>query len=137
MSLTGDLRKLPADKSRAALEISASLAGVSLRVSREFIQAVPAAARVLSGDEIRSWAEIGRKLAMGNAELGAKFFAEGVELYGLVPADARALAFQICLRQLVLSTSVALNTFKQIPLLAEQVNDDELFTGILKVGMEV
>ncbi len=137
MSLTGDLRKLPTEKSRAALEISAALAGVSLRVSKEFLQAVPNAAKVLSADEIRSWAEIGRKLAMGNADLGAKFFAEGVEYYGLVPAAARSLAFQICLRQLVLSTSVALETFKKIPLLAEQVNDDELFTGILKVGMEV
>jgi nitric oxide reductase NorD protein len=137
MSLTGDLRKLPADKSRAALEISAALAGVSLRVSKEFLQAVPNAAKVLTADEIRSWAEIGRKLAMGNAELGAQFFADGVELYGLVPSDARALAFQICLRQLVLSTSVALETFKKVPLLAEEVGDDELFTGILKVGVEV
>ncbi len=137
MSLTGDLRKLPAEKSRAALEISAALAGVSLRVSKEFLQAMPNAAKVLSADEIRSWAEIGRKLAMGNADLGAKFFADGVEYYGLVPSAARSLAFQICLRQLVLSTSVALETFKKIPLLAEQVNDDELFTGILKVGVEV
>ena len=137
MSLTGDLRKLPVEKSRAALEISAALAGVSLRVSKEFLQAVPNAAKVLSADEIRSWAEIGRKLAMGNAELGANFFAEGVEYYALVPAAARSLAFQICLRQLVLSTSVALETFKQIPLLAETVNDAELFTGILSVGVEV
>jgi nitric oxide reductase activation protein len=137
MSLTGDLRKLPVDKSRAALEISAALAGVSLRVSKEFLQAVPDAAKVLSADEIRNWAEIGRKLAMGNADLGVQFFAAGVEYYALVPAAARSLAFQICLRQLVLSTSVALETFKQIPILAEEVNDPELFTGILKVAVEV
>jgi nitric oxide reductase NorD protein len=137
MSLTGDLRKLPMEKSRAALEISAALAGVSLRVSKEFLQAAPEAAKILSADEIRSWAEIGRKLAMGNADQGTQFFAGGVEYYALVPAGARSLAFQICLRQLVLSTSVALDTFKQIPLLAEQVNNDELFTGILKVGLEV
>ncbi len=137
MSLTGDLKKLPAEKSRAALEIRTALAGVSLRVSREFLQAVPDAAKVLSADEIRSWAEIGRKLAMGNADLGAGFFADGVEYYALVPPAARSLAFQICLRQLVLSTSVALDTFKQIPLLAETVGDAELFTGILRVGVEV
>lgn len=137
MSLTGDLRNLPLEKSRAAIEVSATLAGVSLRVSKEFLQAVPNAAKVLSADDIRSWSEIGRKLAMGNADLGANFFAEGVDNYSLVPPDARPLAFQICLRQLVLSTSVAIETFKQIPLLAEQVSDDALFTGILKVGLEV
>ncbi len=37
------LGKLPNEKKIAALEMSASLAGVSLRVSREFVEAVPKA----------------------------------------------------------------------------------------------
>ena len=73
------LGKLQADKRRAALEMSASLAGVSLRVSREFVEAVPAAAEILSADDLRNWAEVGRRLAMGNAGTGAAFFAAGVD----------------------------------------------------------
>jgi hypothetical protein len=44
------LGELPGDKKRAALEISAALAGVSLRVSRQFVESVPAAALILSAD---------------------------------------------------------------------------------------
>jgi hypothetical protein len=54
--------------------MSATLAGVSLRVSREFVEAVPKAAKILSADDIRNWAEMGRRLAMANADLGAQFF---------------------------------------------------------------
>ena len=58
------LGQLPADKKRAALEISTALAGVSLRVSRAFVKAVPAAAEMLSADDLRQWGEFGRRLAM-------------------------------------------------------------------------
>jgi hypothetical protein len=50
-SLTGiaaGLSRLPAEKRRAALEVSAALAGVSLKASREFVAAVPAAGDILS-----------------------------------------------------------------------------------------
>jgi hypothetical protein len=91
------LTKLSSEQRRAALEASASLAGVSLRVSREFVEAVPKAARVLSADDLRNWAEFGRRLAMGNADLGAKFFADGVSGLKIVPEAARPLVFKSAL----------------------------------------
>ena len=42
--LAASLSTLPAAKRRAALEVSAALAGVSLRVSRDFVEAAPIAA---------------------------------------------------------------------------------------------
>ncbi|MEJ7849739.1 MAG: VWA domain-containing protein [Pyrinomonadaceae bacterium] len=135
--LAARLGRLPADKRRAALEISAALAGVSLRVSREFVEAVPKAAKVLSADDLRNWAEMGRRLAMGNAETGAQFFADGVAELRKVPKDARASVFQISTRQLVLSSSIALETFNFIPQLAREVDDDELLAEILKLGVQI
>ena len=70
--LAARLGRLPADKKRAALEISAALAGVSLRVSRDFVEAVPKAAKILSADDLRSWGELGRRVAMGSADSGSK-----------------------------------------------------------------
>src|SRR5262245_6349130 len=125
-SLTGlaaSLGRLPADKRRAALEMSASLAGVSLRVSREFVEAVPAAGEILSADDLRNWGDVGRRLAMGSAETGAAFFASGVEGLEQVPENARGLVFQICTRQLVLSSSIALETFRSIPKLVSKIGD--------------
>ncbi len=139
-SLTGlasKLSKLPADKRRAAVEVSAALAGVSLRVSREFVEAVPRAAKILSADDLRAWGELGRRLAMGNAETGSKFFAGGVDQLSKVPKSASSFVFQICTRQLVLSSSISLETFELIPKLVDEINDDELLADILKLAVDI
>lgn len=135
--LAARLGRLPADKRRASLEVSAALAGVSLRASREFVAAVPRAAKILSADDIRLWGEMGRRLAMGNADTGAKFFTEGVEELRKMPALARPLVFQICTRQLVLSSSISLETFKLIPSLADRIDDDELLVDVLNLALDI
>jgi nitric oxide reductase NorD protein len=131
------LSKLPADKKRASLEMSAALAGVSLRVSREFVEAVPGAAKILSADDLRHWAEMGRRLTMGSAETGAAFFAGGVNGLAGVPEAARPLVFQICTRQLVLSSSIAMETFHLIPDLVAEIKDPELSYEILRLAAEI
>lgn len=139
-SFTGLARKLTrlsSEQKRAALESSASLAGVSLRVSREFVEAVPKAAKIMTADDLRNWAELGRRLAMGNAEQGAKFFTDGVSGLKFVPEKSRPLVFQICTRQLVLSSSIALETFELIPKLAREIKDDELLSDFLKLASEI
>ena len=135
--LARKLSRLSSEQKRAALEASASLAGVSLRVSREFVEAVPKAAKILTAEDLRNWAEMGRRLAMGNADLGARFFAEGVEGLKFIPEKARPLVFQICTRQLVLSSSIALETFELIPRLAKEIRDDELLSDFLKLASEI
>ena len=135
--LAKKLSRISSDQKRAALEMSATLAGVSLRVSREFVEAVPRAAKILSAADLRNWAEMGRRLAMGNAEQGAKFFSDGVKELKNIPEQARSLVFQICTRQLILSSSIALETFELIPKLAKEIKDEELFAEILKLAAEI
>lgn len=125
------------DKKRAALELSAALAGVSLRVSREFVEAVPAAAKMLTADELRLWGELGRRLAMGSAETGVKFFAAGVAELRAVPKQARSAVFQICTRQLVLSSSIALETFRLLPAIAAQIKDKLFLIDVLELAVEI
>ncbi len=139
-SLTGiaaGLSRLPAEKRRAALEVSAALAGVSLKASREFVAAVPAAGDVLSAEDIRLWGEFGRRLAMGSADAGSKFFADGVDALAGVPEAAHPLVFQICTRQLVLSSSIALETYNAISGLADDIGDNELLTDVLKLALDI
>ncbi|MGB7201662.1 MAG: VWA domain-containing protein [Pyrinomonadaceae bacterium] len=139
-TLTGlarHLSELPPDKKRAALEISAALAGVSLKVSREFVEAVPRAAKILSAGDLRSWGELGRRIAMGSSETGVKFFAKGVGGLKRVPQNARAAAFQISTRQLVLSSSIALGSFELIPKIAAEVADKKLLADILSLAAEI
>lgn len=135
--LARKLSRLNSEHKRAALEASASLAGVSLRVSREFVEAVPTASRILSAEDLRHWAELGRRLAMGSADLGAKFFTDGVDGLKLVPEQSRPVVFQICTRQLVLSSSIAIETFQMIPRLAECVNDRKLLAELLRLASDI
>ena len=76
--LVREIGKLPADRARAALEVSAQLAGLSLRVGLEFLRAAVGAAQVLEAAELREWGEMGRRLAMADVETGANFFKAGV-----------------------------------------------------------
>ena len=117
--------------------MSAVLAGVSLRVSREFVEAVPKAAKILSADDLRHWGEFGRRLAMGNAETGVKFFADGVDGLKKIPKESRAAVFQVCSRQLVLSSSIALETFHLIPEIVIEISDKKLLSDILNLAVEI
>src|SRR5437660_6425836 len=103
--LARELGSLPVDTERAALEVSAQIAGVSLRASIEFLRAVPEVARVLESAEIRASREMGRRLAMGDVESAVSFFNAGADDLKNVPVDARPLIFQVCSRQMTLSSS--------------------------------
>jgi nitric oxide reductase activation protein len=135
--LAAKLGRLPADKKRAALEASAALAGVSLRVSRDFVEAVPKAAKILSADDLRAWGELGRRLAMGSAETGSQFFAAGTNSLAVVPPDGRGHLFTICTRQLVLSSSTALETFRFVPEMAKEISDEDLLIKVLELAVEI
>lgn len=135
--LARELAMLPADIALACLETSASIASVSLRVSIEFLRAAPGAARVLNSDEIRAWGEMGRRLAMSDAESAAVLFNEGVLALAPVPETARALIFKICDRQMALSSSVAIDTFRHAPLLTLSIKNPEILSSIFEVCVEI
>jgi len=136
--LARELKLLQKDVARAALEASAAIAGISLRASIEFLRAAPAAARVLQTTELlRAWSELGRRLAMNDVESAVAFFSAGVEDFASLPADARALVFQICARQMTLSSAAALDTFRRAPLLTRDVANPILLRSILEVAAEI
>ncbi|HEX8749237.1 MAG TPA: VWA domain-containing protein [Pyrinomonadaceae bacterium] len=135
--LARELGKLPVEAARAALEVSASVAGVSLRASVEFLRAVPEAARVLETEELRAWGELGRRLAMADVETAVSFFTAGVEEFGRIPKAARPLVLQICTRQMTLSSSVATATFMRAPQLADSIKDPQLLCSVLEVAAEI
>jgi hypothetical protein len=139
-SLTGlakEFGQIPASKRRVALEMSAALAGVSLRVSREFVSAAPKAAGTLSAEDLREWAELGRRVAMADIETAVKYFAAGAEPLRPIVTEARHFVFQIVKRQLVLSSSIALETYDKLPALVRDIDDDWLVTEVLRLASEV
>jgi hypothetical protein len=132
-----EITSLPLEQTRAALETSAAIAGVSLRASIEFLRAVPDVARVLEPTELRAWGELGRRLTMGDVENGVGFFTSGLGDFSNVPTGARPFVFQVCARQMILSAATAAETFRTAPLLAERIGDGELLRSVYEVAAEI
>lgn len=135
--LLREISSLPLEQTRAALETSAAVAGVSLRASIEFLRAVPDVARVLEPTELRAWGELGRRLTMGDVENGVGFFTSGLGDFSNVPTGARPFVFQVCARQMILSATTAAETFRTAPLLAERIGDGELLRSVYEVAAEI
>jgi nitric oxide reductase NorD protein len=136
-SLLREISRLPLEHTRAALETSAAIAGVSLRASIEFLRAAPGVASVLEPTELRAWGELGRRLTMGDVENGVSFFTNGLGDFINLPAGARPFVFQVCARQMILSASTAAETFRHAPLLAEKIRDGELLRSVYEVAAEI
>jgi hypothetical protein len=136
-SLLHEIAKLPLEHTRAALEISASVAAVSLRASIEFLRAVPDAARILDPAELRSWGEMGRRLTMSEVEEGVSFFAAGMGEFVKVPSGAQPFVFQVCARQMILSAASAAETFRAAATLAANVTDPESLRSVYEVAAEI
>jgi nitric oxide reductase NorD protein len=137
LRLTRELASLPLEQSAAALETSAAIAGISLRASISFLRAAPEAATTLEASELRSWGELGRRLAMSDVETAVTFFAEGVAGLREIPASVHPPVFQLCSRQITLSAPIATETFRKLPALAKALNDVELLAAILEVASEI
>src|SRR4029453_5106554 len=132
LELTRSLTGLPLDQAAAVLETSASIAAISLRAGIEFLRAAPAAAQFLQPAELRSWGEMGRRLAMADYESAVTFFSEGVESLRTIVPELRPDIFALCTRQMVLWTAIGRETLHTIPTLTATINDDALLRSIIE-----
>ena len=137
LELTRSITSLPLDQAAAVVETSAAIAGISLRAGIEFLRAAPAAAQILQPAELRSWGEMGRRLAMADYESAIAFFAEGVEPLRNVSPELRPAVFTLCTRQMILSTVIGRETLRSLPQLSTEIDDDELFRSLLEVATEI
>lgn len=126
------------DTSKTQLfEISASIASISVRAALEFLRAAPAAAQFLQPAELKAWGEMGRRLAMSDYESAISFFAEGVEPLRDVPQELRPAIFELCTRQLVLSTAVARETLQSLPAIVTKIDDASVMQSTLAIAIEI
>src|SRR5687768_13301584 len=137
LELTRSIAGLPLDQAAAVLETSAAIASISLRAGIEFLRSAPAASHILQPAEMRSWGEMGRRLAMADYESAISFFAEGVDALQTVPPDLRPAIFVLCTRQMVLSTVVGRETLHSLPSLVAEINDHEVLRTVIDIATEI
>src|SRR6185369_17063779 len=83
------------------------------------------------------WGELGRRLAMGDYEAAVSFFAAGVDNFREIPRSLHSEIFQLCVRQMTLSTAVGKETFQLLPSLVADVDDEQLFRSMLAIATEI
>jgi len=137
LELTRSISSLPLDQTAAVLETSAAIAGISLRAGIEFLRAAPAALQILQPAELRSWGEMGRRLAMADYESAIAFFSEGVEPLRSISPELLPALFTLCTRQMILSTVVGRETLHSFPSLAVDIAGDKLLESILEIATEI
>jgi len=137
LELTRSISSLPLDQTAAVLETSAAIAAISLRAGIEFLRAAPIAAQVLQSAELRSWGEMGRRLAMADYESAIAFFTEGVEPLRNIAPELRPAVLLLCTRQMVLSTVIGRESLHSVPTLTAEINDDALLGSVLEIATEI
>jgi nitric oxide reductase NorD protein len=136
-SLAMRLGVMPSERAWVTVDVGASLASVSLKAAVEFFKAAPEVARQLDNDDLRAWAELGRRIAVNNAEEAIDFFRASADILAALPAGLRPLLVALCSKQIVLSPSTALASFHDAPRTAASFGDERAAVKLFSIAVEV
>jgi len=127
----------PNDRAWVTMDVGASLAGVSIKVATEFFRVVPEVAQHLENEDLRQWAEVGRRIALDNAEEANGFFHSSAQTLAAVPVNLRPQLIALCGKQIVLSPSTALSTFYTAPKTIEKLGETEATYKLFNIAVAV
>jgi hypothetical protein len=131
------LHLIPADRIFLVLDLTTSLAAISLRSSVEFLMIVPEIARILEQSELRAWGEIGKRLASTNPDAAIEFFQTSPPILNAIAPGFLLRCLTLISRQAALSTSLALDCFKSFPEILAKFDDATMAARILNLCYEV
>jgi nitric oxide reductase NorD protein len=136
-SLAMKMGVMPSERAWVAVDIGASLAGISLKSTVDFFKAAPEVARLLENGDLRNWAELGRRIAINNADEASEFFRTSTEILGALPPQVRPLLINLCSKQIVLSPAAALTTFRTAPQTMASITDEAAAVRLFGIAVEV
>lgn len=136
-SLTMRIWRLPADRAMTSIDLGVTVGGVSLRAALELLRAAPDVAPLLSVDELKTWGEIGTRLASTNPDVAVQFFEVSVAALGGVPQPKRGLVLQFVGRQAALSSRTAIESLQAAPGVVERIANPRLASEVLAICLEL
>ena len=136
-ALAMKLGMMPSERAWVTVDVGASLASVSLKGAVEFFKAAPEVARLLENGDLRAWAELGRRVALNNAEEAADFFRASTETLASLPGAVRPLLVALCAKQIVLSPGAALATFRAAPRTYAALGAERAAVKLFEIAVEV
>ncbi len=136
-SLAMKMGLMPSDRAWMTIDIGSSLASVSLKVTVDFFKAAPDVAYYLGNDDLRAWAELGRQIALNQAEEASEFFRSSAQTLRALPAPLRRLLMSLCAKQMVLSPAAALATFNAAPRTVASLGEEQAAIKLFNIAVEV
>src|SRR6266511_2100437 len=127
----------PNERGWVTLDIGASLISVSPKVAMDFFKSVQEVSQLLENDDLRAWAEMGRKVALSSAEEAGDFFRFSNEVLAALPERLRSLLIALCSKQIVLSPTAALATFRNAPRMVASLGEERSASRLFKIAVEV
>lgn len=135
--LVGRLLRLPADRALLLLETGLGMAATSVRATVEFLRVAPDVALGMDPESVKTWGEIGRRLAGVNPESAIAFFQLSGSVLGPLPVALRREVLMTCYRQSLISGTVALECFHKAPPVFERIGDEELTARVYQIAGEI
>jgi nitric oxide reductase NorD protein len=136
-SLAMKMGMKPNERGWITVDIGASLVSVSPKVAMDFFKSVPDVAKLLENGDLRAWAELGRRIAINSAEEASDFFRYSIDTLAVLPASVRTLLIALCSKQIVLSPTAALATFRGAPRSAASMGDERSAARMFGIAVEV
>jgi len=127
----------PNERGWVTLDIGASLISVSPKVAMDFFKSVQEVSQLLENGDLRAWAEMGRKVALSSAEEAGDFFRFSNEVLAALPESLRSLLIALCSKQIVLSPTAALATFRNAPRMVASLGEERSASRLFKIAVEV
>src|SRR5262245_4599831 len=127
----------PNERGWVAVDIGASLVSVSPKLAMDFFKAVPDVSKLLENGDLRTWAEVGKKIAMNSAEEASEFFRTSFETLSELPPKLRPLLVALCSKQIVLSPAAALTTFRTANRTAASLGEERCAARLFGIAVEV
>src|SRR5215468_2013744 len=127
----------PNERGWVTVDIGASLVSVSPKVAMDFFKSVQEVSHLVDRDDLRAWAEMGRKIALNSAEEAGDFFRFSNEVLAALPEGMRTLLIALCSKQIVLSPAAALATFRNAPRMVASLGEERFASRLFKIAVEV
>src|SRR5262244_1579893 len=127
----------PNERGWVTVDIGASLVSVSPKVAMDFFKSVQEVSHLVDNGDLRAWAEMGRKIALNSAEEAGDFFRFSNEVLAALPEVLRSLLIALCSKQIVLSPTAALATFRNAPRMVASLGEERSASRLFKIAVEV
>ena len=127
----------PSDRGWVTVDIGATLMSVSPKVALDFFRAAKDVSAYLESNDLRAWAEIGKRIALNSVEEASEFFRYSGETLGQLSEPLRVQLIALCSKQIVLSPQAALTTFRNAPYLAASLGTEHFASRLFAIAVEV